>query len=214
MTHGSRPALLSLLGLVACAGPPAAPSPETPAVLPVVRVEPGRPDTLALGGAGGIAPGVTVVALGDGRSVVAADRAGLLLVPVGAGRVLVVDAAPPPPTDGGAGRLVLRLVGPSPRAPDLLRFDVRRVTASGADTTVALDDEEGAVPLVGDRPYGDNAIDAFADYVVLDLDEVGAGRHTVRLAARVDGLVSNWVGAEVVDGRFVREVPVQVVGGG
>ena len=212
MTRPARLSLVLLLAVLAgCAGPaPTPPADVDAALAPIVRVRAGRADTLAapLGAASfGDHPDVGVRALGDGRVVVEprAGWSGVALVPFragGADGVLAVQA-----TDGAPG-LRLRLVGVADDDPSLLEFAVRRADGEA----VALDEEEGVVALVGDRPFGDNAIDAFGDYVFLDLDETGAGRQTVRLAVRAGGAVSNWLAVEVEDGRFVREVRAQIVG--
>lgn len=219
-------ALALLAALAGCAGgaPPAAPPPaavpDADAVLaPVLRVEAGRADTLdaaPLGAGGAVAfgahPDVTVTPAGGTRVAVAARAgwSGIALVPFrtagdpGAGRAVAVQAVRP----GGAGALRLRLVGVPRHDPSLVEFAVAR--ADGGP--VELDEEEGVVALVGDRVYGDNAVDAFEDYVFLDLDAVGAGRQTVRLAVRTDDAASGWLAVEVEDGRFVREVRPRVVG--
>lgn len=100
------------------------------------------------------------------------------------------------------GRLALDLVGPDPEAPDVLLFSLIRHDASGTEVPTGIDEEEGVVALLGNQPFEDNAIDAFEDYVRLDLDAAGPGRQRLRLAARVDGLVSNWVEVDLVDGRL------------
>ena len=204
----ARPARLAAFAavLAGCAAPPAASPASSGAAFPVVQVGAGRADTLdaaALGGATlGSHPDVGVRPLGDGRVVVAprAGWSGAALVPAGAGDVVAV-AAPP-------GGLRLRLVGPDAEDPSLVEFAVAR----DGGGPVLLDEEEGVVALVGDRPYGDNAIDAFQDYVFLDLDDAGAGRRTVRLAVRDGGEVSNWLAVEVEDGRFARAVRPRIVG--
>ena len=117
-------------------------------------------------------------ALGDGRVVVEprAGWSGVALVPfqTRARRTACSRSRRRTPRSG----LRLRLVGVADDDPSLLEFAVRR-EGGGA---VLLDEEEGVVALVGDRRFEDNAIDAFQDYVFLDLDETGAGRQTVRLA--------------------------------
>ena len=212
MTRPARLSLVLLAVVVGCAGPAPTPPADVDAGLaPIVRVRAGRADTLAapFGATSFEAhPDVSVRALGDGRVVVEprAGWSGVALVPfqtAEADGVLAVEA-----TDAAPG-LRLRLVGVADDDPSLLEFAVRR-EGGGA---VLLDEEEGVVALVGDRRFEDNAIDAFQDYVFLDLDETGAGRQTVRLAARAGGAVSNWLAVEVEDGRFVREVRAQIVGG-
>ena len=201
-----RPALAALALLAGCAAPPPA-APADDALAPIVRVRAGQADTLAALGADAFEghPDVSVRTLADGRVVVAprAGWSGVALVPFGAeGGVLAVQAADGPP------RLRLRLVGVVDDDPSLVEFAVARADGSA----VALDEEEGVVALVGDRPFGDNAVDAFGDYVFLDLDAVGAGRQTVRLAVRAGGDVSDWLAVEVADRRFVRAVAPRVVG--
>ncbi|MDT0630309.1 hypothetical protein [Rubrivirga litoralis] len=219
MTPRPAPALpvhvgfVALLLLAGCAGVRPAPPESTGAgLVPVLRVEAGRADTLDAAplGAGGAAafgahPDVQV-APADGTRVVVRPRAGwagVALVPFRAGGADGVVAVV-----GGAPGLRLRFVGVDAGDPSLVEFALDQDGGGAPD----LDEEEGVVALVGDRPFGDNAIDAFQDRVVLDLDAAGAGRQTVRLAARADGRVSNWVAIEVADGRFVREVRARVVG--
>ena len=208
MSHPAlvRSALAGLALLAACAAPPPA-APADGAVAPIVRVRAGQADTLVALGPATFErhPDVSVQVLADGRVVVAprAGWSGIALVPFGGeGGALAVQAVDGPP------RLRLRLVGVVDDDPSLVEFAVTR----DGGPAVALDEEEGVVALVGDRPFGDNAVDAFADYVVLDLDAAGAGRQTVRLAVRADGDVSDWLAIEVDDGRFVRAVEPRVVG--
>ena len=215
---GPPTALALLVALAGCAGgvPPAAPPPVDAGLAPVLRVEAGRADTLdaaPLGAGGAVAfgahPDVALASAGGTRVAVRprAGWSGIALVPfetaADAG-VVAVHAV----TAGGAGGLALRFVGVADHDPSLVEFAVRR--ADGGP--VELDEEEGVVALVGDDVFGDNAVDAFEDYVFLDLDAVGAGRRTVRLAVRGDGLTSDWLAVEAEDGRFVREVRPRVVG--
>ena len=222
---------VALAVLAGCAGaPPSAPPPAAgkaavPAadagLAPVLRVEAGRADTLDAAplGAGGAAafgdhPDVTVVPVGGTRVAVTprAGWAGIALVPfrvtgsAGAEGTIAVQAVRP----GEAGGLRLRLVGVPDHDPSLVEFAVGRTDGS----PIELDEEEGVVALVGDRPFGDNAIDAFEDYVFLDLDATGPGRQTVRLAVRTADETSDWLAVEVEGDRFVREVRPRVVGRG
>ena len=202
--HGPGVRLAALAALAGCAHAPLAPPAAEPA-LPIVRLEPGRTDTLDLGarlGTGapvhlGEAEGVRTEALGDGRVVIGAESgfADVVLVPVDVGPetyALAVDAA-------RARGLALRVEGPDPEDPSLLRFSARRAGGGALD----LDEEEGVVALLGDRPYPDNAVDAFGGTAVLDLDAAGPGRQRVRLLVRAGGLVSDWVEVVLVDGRPV-----------
>ena len=205
-THGPSVTLAALAVLTGCAGAPGPPAEGPPAggpLLPIVRLEPGRADTLDLAARLGTSapvrlaetPGLRTEVLDDGRVVVgAADGfADVALVPVQAGSetyALAVDAAL-------ARGLALQVEGPDPEDPSLLRFSVRRPDGGALD----LDEEEGVVVLLDDRPYPDNAVDAFGGTAVLDLDAAGPGRARVRLAVRTDGLVSDWVEIGLVDGR-------------
>ena len=121
-----------------------------------------------------------------------ADSAGVV------SNVLTVAAA-------ASGRLHLRLVGPEPSDPSVLRLAVHHVDAEEAPL-VDIDEEEGVVALVGNRLLDDNAIDADYDDVGLDLDAAGDGAQRLRVAVRTDdGLVSNWVEVPLRDGRPVTD---------
>jgi hypothetical protein len=201
------PRALALTACAALAGCAVRPSPPPPAggdVLPIVRLEAGRPDTLTFSvGTATPArfappPGVRVEVLADGRVVVEARDgfADVAFVPFTVGDeayALAVDAAP------GPNRLSLTVEGIDGEDPTLLRFSVRPPSGSG----VSLDEEEGVVALLDDRPYPDNAVDAFDGTIVLDLDAAEPGHQRLRLAARTDDRVSNWVELDLVDGRPV-----------
>ena len=199
---------LCLVLLLAAAGcSPEAP--EAPDVVPVVRVQAGAARAVAvarvLGSAASVRldppAGVRARAAADGRLEISADRAGLVTVPFQTDRqsgVLAVHAV------GAEGALRLAIVGVEPEHPDVLRFAVTRLDRTGRPVPPGLDDEGSVVALVGDALYPENAVDAFDDYVRLDLDAVGLGRHRLRVAAQVDGLVSNWIGLDLVDGRPAR----------
>lgn len=208
--------LVLAASLVGCAAPAppsdsstvALPSADA-ALVPIARVRAGRVDTVAIAlsdATFGSASGVEVRDLGGGLVAVTtgAGWPGVSLVPFRAGgeeaALAVASTAPP--------GLQLRLVGVAADDPSLLEFSLRRPDGAPFE----IDEEEGVVALLGDRAFGDNAIDAFDDYVFLDLDAAGAGRQTLRLAARADGLVSNWLAVEVEDGRFVREVQPRFAG--
>ena len=64
-------------------------------------------------------------------------------------------------------------------------------------------EDTGIVLLVGDRVGSETAVDFDPEtrVVGIDLDVAGAGAHRLRVAARADGLVSNWVEVDVVDGQ-------------
>ncbi len=201
--------LLPLAGCTAGRQPTADPA-DGP--LPVVRVTAGVPDTLALGGRLGGArfgahPSARVRALRDGRVVVEtpAGFSGLAQVPL-AGRdaVLVVESRVEGP-DAPSGTLRLDLDGPDPEHPDILQLTLTRLDAAGREVPSGIDEEAGIVALLGDRPFQDNAIDAHENLVRLDLDAAGPGRQRLRLAARVGGLVSNWIALDLVDGRLVSD---------
>lgn len=219
------PAAALLSALAGCSTPrggAASPSPPVVsqdvepvhAVVPVVRVAAGEPDTLLLADLMGTTapvrfaphPDVRLSPIGGGRVVVEARGgfAGLTLIPFevgGSEYVLAVESEAP---DGMAGRLHLRAEGAAPDDASLLRFSVRRTTAAGADTAAAIDEEEGVVALLDNRPFQDNAVDAFDGTVVLDLDAAGPGPQRLRVAVRADGLVSNWVEVLLFDGRPAR----------
>ncbi len=110
--------------------------------------------------------------------------------------VLTVEPVPP-------GRLVLTLVGMDPETPDLLLLSLTRFDADGHEVPTEVEEEEGIIALLGNHPFQDNAVDAYENAVRLDLDAAGPDRQRLRLAARVDGIVSNWVALDLVDGRPV-----------
>lgn len=216
-------ATVLLTALAGCAAPRDGASPSVPpasdaeqvlTVVPVVRVVAGQPDTLALSALLGTAtpvrfdphPDVRLSPLSDGRAVIEARDgfAGLAVVPFrvgGAGYVLAVESVAAGDGAGGADRLRLRFEGVDEVDPTLLRFSVRRTTAAGADAAVEIDEEEGVVALLDNRLIDDNAIDAFDETVVLDLDAAGLAPQRLRVAVRTDGLVSNWVEVPLDDGR-------------
>lgn len=173
--------------------------------LPSVAIRDGRSDTLAVADLLGTdaaatfpaQDGVEVEAMGDGRIVirVADDATRPVLIPVevgGVGYVLVArEAGAPSPS------LALAVEGVDPADPSLLVFRAR--SADGSD--LMLDDEDG-LGLVDDRRLEENALDIFADRLVLDLDAVGPGRRRIRVIAASPDAVSDWAEVDVVDGRI------------
>jgi hypothetical protein len=192
-----------LAGSAVLAGCAERPDPEAAdAALPVVRLPPGGAGTVPLPALAddarfGPHPDVRAEALDGGRVLLRARDgfAGLALVPFTAGGeayALAVDAAP-------ARGLDLVVAGLDPEDPSVLRFSVRRSDGG----PVALDEEEGVVALVGDRPYEDNAVDAYDGTALLDLDAAGPGPQRLRLAVREGGRVSRWTEIALLDGRPV-----------
>lgn len=175
-------------------------------LLPIVRLEAGRADTLAadLFGRGALRfashPDVRAARLGDGRVVVEAlgGFTGLALLPFTASGADYALAVQSTAARAEAPGLRLEVEGLDPADPSLLRFSVRQ---PGVDAVVELDEEESPVALLDNRPFQDNAVDAFDGVVLLDLDAAGPGDQRLRVAVRTDGLVSNWVEVPLRDGR-------------
>ena len=171
-----------------------------------------------------VAPRAVAVVFADGRRLaLTADGdawTGRTTLPTGRhlyrldvdGRSVLDPGAPAATVDGVAynvvevgaeGRLTLSLVGVDPESPDLLRFSLRRTDAAGAEVFSEIEEETGVVALLDGQVFQDNAIDAFDDYVVLDLDAAGRGRQRLRVIAQAEGLVSDWITVDLVDGRPV-----------
>ena len=189
--------LAALLGLGACAGPPA-PAPDAPR--PLLRLAPSAADTVAVGAAGRVwaTDGLAAEVLPDGRLAVrsGAGFVGVGLVHLGGGAVLAVQS-----TEADEA-LRLDVVGPRPGDPSVLDL---RLSADGPGGLPDLE-EEDAVALWGDALVSDNAydVDAGGGVVGVDLDAVGPGRGRLRVVVRTGRTVSNWVEVEVADRRPVR----------
>lgn len=211
------PFLAALAGCTGALDAPARGDEPVESLVPIVRMTAGQPDTLLVRDLIGTDaparfgehPNARIVPLGAGRIVVETpgDFSGLAQVPFeveGARYVLVVESTIEGP-GAPEGELILKLVGVDAEEPDVLAFSVLRLDATGAEVPSELDEETAIVALLDNRPFEDNAIDAFDDYARLDLDAAGPGRQRLRLAARVDGLVSDWIALDLVDGRPVTE---------
>ncbi len=209
--------LLVLLGLLAagCSTSPArppAPPPDASLALadtasgpvsrpiPTVALREGRSDTLVVADLTGTDAAVTFPAhpgaeadrLGGGRVVLRAGDGLPVVVPFEVGGVRYVVALGHPPD------LTLRLQGADSADPSLLVFVAQARDGSPVD----LDDEDG-VALSGNRLLEENALDVYADRLVLDLDALGPGRRRLRVVAAPPGAVSNWVEVTVEGGRVV-----------
>ncbi|PAP75194.1 hypothetical protein [Rubrivirga marina] len=198
-----------------CAGSPGssdapAVSPDAPAVetpLPVVTVSPGRVATVDMSRYASVVfeppAGIDVdVSEGGEASIRVGDGfRGLDLVPFAAGSQRYAVAVQNPT---GSGRLALDRVGIRPDDPSVLDLDLRQFDADGQRTELTVDEDTGVVVLLGDRVASDNSVDLdpATGRLGVDLDVAGPGAHRLRVAARADGLVSEWVAVDVVDGRL------------
>jgi len=105
----------------------------------------------------------------------------------------------------GGGSLAFRRIGLRTGDPSVLEFALAQFGLDGAAAPLTVDEDTGIVLLVGDHEASETAVDfdPEAGVVGVDLDVAGPGTHHLRLAARADGLVSDWVEVTVQDRRLV-----------
>lgn len=209
------PGLLAALAVAAVGGcsalpfpaAPEAPPPAVDAPLPAVTVRPGSTAVVDVSRYAPVAvdppPGLDVDVSADGWATVRVGDGfrGLALVPFTSGGERYAIAVQHP---AGAGALDLRRLGLRAEDPTVLELALRQRGVDGREVALTVDEDTGIVLLVGDRIGSETAVDFDPETQVVgvDLDVTGAGAHRLRVAARADGLVSNWIEVVVVDGRL------------